>query len=145
MASSAAPEFYDYEDISGRKFWDGFLLSNTPLRELIEEHKAFWEYKIGSQNLLDSIWDDVDQSSLRVPDLEVYVVNVYPSKERDYPLDHDGIRDRMYDITNSDKTLYDERVATLVTDYLDIIQELINIGRKHGLQREIKNVLFNFS
>ncbi|MFL6378287.1 MAG: patatin-like phospholipase family protein, partial [Nitrososphaeraceae archaeon] len=29
MASGTLPEFYDYKEIDGRKFWDGGLLSNT--------------------------------------------------------------------------------------------------------------------
>lgn len=46
MASSAVPLFYDFENIQGHKFWDGLILNNTPLKELMEEHKAYWEYKI---------------------------------------------------------------------------------------------------
>jgi NTE family protein len=54
MASSTLPEVYTYEEIEGRKFWDGGLLSNTPIRELLEAHKKFWEKRIGSQNLENS-------------------------------------------------------------------------------------------
>jgi NTE family protein len=38
MASASLPEFYEYEEIDGRKFWDGGILSNTPIRELIHAH-----------------------------------------------------------------------------------------------------------
>jgi hypothetical protein len=38
MASGTFPEFYDYKQIDGRKFWDGGLLSNTPFRELLQAH-----------------------------------------------------------------------------------------------------------
>ena len=51
MASSCFPKSYVYEDIEGHKFWDGGLLSNTPIRELLDAHKKFWEKKIGSENL----------------------------------------------------------------------------------------------
>ena len=51
MASATVPLFYDYQDIEGRKFWDGGLLSNTPLREVIESHRAYWEYRLGSENI----------------------------------------------------------------------------------------------
>ena len=50
MASATLPEFYDYEEIYGRKFWDGGMFSNTPIRELIQAHKDFWEYKIVQKN-----------------------------------------------------------------------------------------------
>ena len=51
LACSTMPEVYAYEDIEGRKFWDSGLLSNTPVNELLEAHKKFWEKKIGSKNL----------------------------------------------------------------------------------------------
>ena len=54
MASSSIPEVYDYEEIDGHKFWDGGLLSNTPVKELVEAHQRFWEKRIGSKNLEDS-------------------------------------------------------------------------------------------
>ena len=31
MASASLPEFYEYEDIGGRKFWDGGILVIRPL------------------------------------------------------------------------------------------------------------------
>jgi NTE family protein len=34
MASGTLPEFYDHKEICKRSFWDGGILSNTPLREL---------------------------------------------------------------------------------------------------------------
>jgi NTE family protein len=50
MASGTLPELYDPKEICKdpdneickRKFWDGGLLSNTPLRELIEAHRDYW-------------------------------------------------------------------------------------------------------
>ena len=42
------PELYRYptlqDEQSGKKrtFWDGGILSNTPLRELIDRHKDYW-------------------------------------------------------------------------------------------------------
>jgi NTE family protein len=52
MASASLPEFYEYEKINGRELWDGGILSNTPIRELIQAHKEFWQYKIGSKELI---------------------------------------------------------------------------------------------
>ncbi len=31
MASASLPEFYEYEEINGRKFLDGSTLRNTPI------------------------------------------------------------------------------------------------------------------
>jgi hypothetical protein len=33
-----------------------------------------------------------------VPDLEVYIVDVWPTKEENLPIDHDGVMDRNYDL-----------------------------------------------
>jgi NTE family protein len=41
MASGSFPVYFTYEDIEGRKFWDGGILSNTPLRELIQCHRDY--------------------------------------------------------------------------------------------------------
>jgi predicted acylesterase/phospholipase RssA len=52
MASGTLPEFYDPKEIGGRMFWDGGLLSNTPLRELIQSHREYWvnvEKRCGSR------------------------------------------------------------------------------------------------
>ena len=51
IASSTLPEVYAYEVIEGNNFWDGGLLNNTPVKELLEAHKKFWEKRIGSENL----------------------------------------------------------------------------------------------
>ena len=39
MASACIPLFYKYEEIQGRKFWDGSVLSNTPLRQVLHMHR----------------------------------------------------------------------------------------------------------
>ena len=78
MASASLPEFYEYEEIGGRKFWDGGILSNTPIRELIQAHKDFWEYKMDSKELENSI---LEEASFNVPDLEIYIVNLWHSDD----------------------------------------------------------------
>ena len=60
--------------------------------------------------------------------LEVYIIDIWPSVDG-YPVpsDLDGIRDRKNDLTYQDMTPYDEKVANLVSDYINfvsILQEL---------------------
>ncbi len=144
IASSAIPEVYAYEDIDGRKFWDGGLLSNTPIRELLEAHKRFWGKRIGSDNLEDSVRrrsrthaSSHEQTSSkeqmqRIPDLEIYIVNLLDPKENDtntgeiVPQDIDGIRDRHIDIKLSDG--YDAKTDGLLTDYANLNDRLISLG-----------------
>ncbi len=138
MASSAVPLFYDFENIQGHKFWDGIILNNTPLKELMEEHKAYWEYKIGDDNLSKSIW--LENGCERVPDLEVYVINVYPRSQKNIQFDYDSIKNRLQNIEHSDKTTYEEWVATLLTDYIDIIEKIIKKGIEKGWRADIESI-----
>ena len=54
MASASVPVNYDYALVpidssdsskGNRRFWDGGVLSNTPLRELIQAHEDYWNVK----------------------------------------------------------------------------------------------------
>jgi predicted acylesterase/phospholipase RssA len=144
MASSTLPEVYAYEDIDGRKFWDGGLLSNTPIRELLEAHKRFWGKRIGSDNLENSVrrrgrksgstyeQNTSQEQMQRVPDLEIYIVNLLDPKENDsntgeiVPQDFDGVRDRHMDIKLSDG--YDAKTHGLLTDYVNLIDRLVSLG-----------------
>lgn len=49
MASASIPLFYDYETIQRHKFWDGGILSNTPLREVLQAHRDYWFKTIGGE------------------------------------------------------------------------------------------------
>ncbi len=61
-----------------------------------------------------------------MPDLDVYLVNVWPSEKKSVPSDHDGVKYRRNDITYADKTEYDQKMALVVTDYVDFINGLRN-------------------
>jgi NTE family protein len=140
MASSAVPLFYDFEIIENRKFWDGIILNNTPLKELMEEHKAYWEYKIGDDDLSKSIW--MKEGGKRVPDLDAFVINVYPRRQKNIrEKDYDSVRNREQNIKYSDKTTYEEWVAKLLTDYITIIEKLIEKGNEKGWRDDIEKIL----
>src|SRR5919108_2220081 len=148
MASASKPEFYDYEEISGRKFWDGGMLSNTPIRELIQAHKDFWEYKIGSKELEDSI---LEEASLSVPDLELYIVNLWNSDDNVAPSDPDGMTDRLRDIIVHDQ--YYVKESILITHYIHLIEKLIQLGtsknnnnnNNNELKKEINKILQDYT
>ncbi len=145
MASASVPEFYDYTTIQVQKssnniqnnnnnnyeseeneeasinyFWDGAILSNTPLRELIQTHRDYWK--------------DIQKTD--VPDLEIYIVDLWPSdKSKSPPLDRNGIKDLQDIIQYSNKTSYDEKVAKIITDYINYInlsQKLIELAKAKG-------------
>jgi NTE family protein len=156
MASASVPVHYDYtlvplkydytlngaerEEIlkgdiqqntstSYRRFWDGGILSNTPLREVIQAHQDYWK--------------TVKKLGNAVPDLEVYVVDVWPSMDK-YPVpsDYDGVVDRRNDLTYQDKTPYDEKVANIVSDYYNLAKDLIKLAKEKKIpDNEINAVL----
>jgi NTE family protein len=153
MASSSVPIYYDYKKINAKKitrnsddgkfktkaeeversFWDGQYISNTPLRELIHEHQRYWRGRIDSNNNpKNSIVDGKKNNVDRVPNLEVYIANVWPTVEKDVPHDHDGQSDRKNDIMFHDKTQYEEKVAELVNDYVNIAKDLIEFAKQKG-------------
>jgi NTE family protein len=147
LASASVPLFYDYTEIeesnsrSDRYFWDGVLLSNTPLRELISEHTLFWKENIGLRDPLDALWEG--RKVEQVPNLDVYIVNLWPTKEEnDISHDEDLAKDRMNDIMGCDKTDYDLKVATIVSDYMDLTSELIRLAKDKRIPRgEVSKIL----
>lgn len=147
IASASVPVHYDYtvlETASNkeRHFWDGGLVSNTPLRELVSEYKTFWEDAIGKDILeKEIISGSTSDDEWRVPDLEVYVANIWPTTEMPAPSDHDGHVDRHNDITFHDKTEYDEKVSIFVTDYIDLTKRLIQLANTKGASTEVKDIL----
>jgi predicted acylesterase/phospholipase RssA len=122
MASGALPEFYNHAEVSIhtsdkqkthlRYFWDGGLLSSTPVRELLYAHQEYWK---GVENINE------------IPELDVYIVNVHPSKIDigRIPTDHNGVKDRQNDITYSDRnSRYDENMTRLIGDYASFVTEM---------------------
>lgn len=104
--------------IQSKIFWDGAYLSNTPLREVIQAHQNFWKEVKASQKIKE------------IPDLEVYIVNLYPTTEKNFSSDADTIQDREIDIKFHDRTLYDVKVADMTSDYVDLSKELKNLVEK---------------
>jgi NTE family protein len=138
IASASVPINYDYAlvpvntaDLSkgSKEFWDGGVKSNTPLREMIQAHEDYWK-----KNLKDIIGLDVESSNnVPVPDLEVYMANVWPSKWNGIPpLDHDAIKNRRYELTYHDMTLHEEKIAYLIRDYIELARNLMELAKKRG-------------
>ena len=100
----------------GRQGGDGVYRSNTPLRELLQSYHDYWRY---TEQVRDGI-----------PKLQVYIVNLYPTTEKRVPVAPDEILDRQYNILFNDKTRYDEKVAHLVSDYIDLGKRMRDLTLK---------------
>ncbi|MDQ3853303.1 MAG: patatin-like phospholipase family protein, partial [Thermoproteota archaeon] len=141
MASGTLPLLYGFREIptkGGRKFCDGGILSNTPLRELLQAHRDYWKRGLG---------EDQD----KIPDLDVYIINLHPSTQDKVPThDYDGVKERTNDLTYSDRNShYDEMVADLVTDYKDLerdytelIDKLKELAKNHFENENKSNIRF---
>jgi NTE family protein len=157
IASGSVPVNYDYSMIMAnrlivynqvnrrkenvqRYFWDGGITTNTPLRELIQSHKDYWLDVVGK-----------GKENATIPDLDVYIVDVWPTKEETIPMDHDSVIDRKYDLLLCDKTDYDEKVADIVSDYIgfvsnvkglavEAIDGIVDEKKKKNLQTKLESV-----
>jgi NTE family protein len=105
-----------------RPFWDGAYLSNTPLREVLQAHRDYWY----SDNIQGKTKEEMKDL---VPDLEVFIVNLYPSIENEVPAGADSIQDRELEIRFHDRTEYDVKVANITTDYLELAHKLIRLAK----------------
>jgi NTE family protein len=143
LASAAVPRHYAYVDIDGNKYWDGGILSNTPVREVLSEHSKFWVDRLGLDS--DSKKDfekekewfkkdnkDEQNKNKKIPKLELCIVNLYPSKETGEQIpslyDYDLTKDRENDIRFHDKTDYDLKLANVVADYHEFVESMAEVA-----------------
>jgi NTE family protein len=110
-----------------RDFWDGGIIANTPLREAVIEHRRYW--------------DSVRKSE--VPPLRVFIVNVHPIKQGSLPTDYDALVDRKNDLTYHDRTLFDERMAIMMTDYINIANNLIKLAEDNNIKKSLIDNILN--
>jgi predicted acylesterase/phospholipase RssA len=112
-----------------RYFWDGGIMTNTPITQVVLLHRRYW---LKTKGFKDT-----------VPRLNIVVVNVHPLKEDTIPWDHDGVVNRNADITFSDRTEREEEVLLLVSDLIDLGRELIKIAKDHGVKDDVINKLLD--
>lgn len=85
----------------GKYLWDGSLLSNTPLREVI------------------------DASPKR--DKKVYIVNLFPRIQEQLPKNLADVWHRARDIMHTDKTAHNVRMSKVISKYLLLLKEMHDI------------------
>jgi NTE family protein len=103
LATSAYPVYYFpwIEVEKGLYCWDGGLLSNTPLREVIDASPVI--------------------------DKDVFLVENYPKIIDSLPKNLFETLHRARDIIFSDKTMHNVRMSKVITQYLRFIDELYQI------------------
>jgi NTE family protein len=143
IASASVPINYSYTSLEGesynentanyekniRYFWDGGIMSNTPITQLVRLHRLYWLKVKGVKDT--------------VPKLGIGIINVHPAKQDIIPWDRDGIINRNNDITFSDRTEREQQASLLASDYVDLARKLIKIAKDHGVKDQIINDLLN--
>jgi predicted acylesterase/phospholipase RssA len=99
-----------------RYLWDGGLMSNTPLMQLVLLHRNYW-WKV--KGIRDT-----------VPRLGICVINLHPKKQAEIPIDRDGVINRNNDITFSDRVDQEETMLLLVSNYIDLVRSLIKVAEE---------------
>jgi predicted acylesterase/phospholipase RssA len=112
------------EEIETRHFWDGAYIANTPANEVIQRHRKYWEMQ-----------------KKNPPDLELYIINLYPAVEPGIPAAPDTILDRQTDIGFHDRTRYGIRVARMRTNYIDLISMLKDLAKNNNLEDKVQKIL----
>ena len=107
LAATGYPSYYfGWAEVEkGVYAWDGSLLSNTPLREVI------------------------DASSVK--DKRVFLVENYPKTCDTLPDNLLEVQHRARDIMFSDKTLHNVQMSKTITYYLRLINDLYNMLEDH--------------
>ena len=158
LASAAIPINYPYMEINGNKYWDGGILSNTPVRELISNHKTFWakKYEGNLESMLDANdnltfdnWEHYykTQKENHIPNLSLTIVNLHPAEEEEghipSPYDYDMTKDREKDIRFHDKTDYDVKLAQDISDYHDFVDLMTQLANDAIKEIRAKNEVVN--
>ena len=119
-SSMATPIRYEYPKFTvtnlqnkkteERTFWDGAFLANTPLRQVMYAHRKYW----------------MDRGEeINIPELEIFIVNLYPSIEHGVPISPDAIQDRQIDLTFHDRTKYQVKIDKMRSKYIDALKQLM--------------------
>jgi NTE family protein len=103
LAACASFPFYGihWTEKGGKYLWDGALLSNTPLREVIE---------LSPKN-----------------DKRVYIVNLFPAVQEELPQNLLDSWHRARDIMYTDKTDQNMRMSKIISKYLLLLKEMHDI------------------
>jgi len=95
----------------GKYVWDGSLLSNTPLREVIDASPVI--------------------------DKRIFIVENYPKKIERLPQNLPEVLHRARDIMFSDKTAHNVKMAKVITQHLEFIEQLYKIIENNVDQSKI--------
>ncbi|MFB5600859.1 MAG: hypothetical protein ACE5SW_11615, partial [Nitrososphaeraceae archaeon] len=107
-------------------FWDGGIMKNTPLKEVLVLRGNYWTRVKKSHD---------------IPPLRICIVNLHPINHDSVPFDMDGIIERKNDLLYHYKTEFYEIVSLLISDYVNLSQYFIDLAEKNGIFRDLIEIL----
>ena len=119
VLASAGYPFYgiSWTRINGRYLWDGTLLNNTPLREVIDASPKH--------------------------NKKVYLVDLFPHEQHDLPRNMIEVWHRARDIMHVDKILYTLHMSKLINRQLGLIRNMYEILDKSSLDENSRTKFSN--
>ena len=119
VLASAGYPFYgiSWTRINGRYLWDGTLLNNTPLREVIDASPKH--------------------------NKNVYLVDLFPHEQHDLPRNMIEVWHRARDIMHVDKILYTLHMSKLINRQLGLIRNMYEILDKSSLDENSRTKFSN--
>jgi NTE family protein len=118
LVASAGYPFYgiSWTEKDGKFLWDGALLSNTPLREVIEASPKL--------------------------DKKVYIVNLFPRQQDELPQNMADSWHRAKDIMHTDRTDHNIRLSKVISRYLTLLREMHDILNNVKLEQKDRERFF---
>ena len=105
---------WTYKD--GKYLWDGSLLSNTPLREVIDASPKY--------------------------DKRVYIVNLFPRYQDDLPQNILDSWHRARDIIHTDKTDHNIRMSKVISRYLSLMRQMHDLLNNIQIEEDMRELYF---
>jgi NTE family protein len=114
VIASAGYPFYgiSWTQIDDRYLWDGTLLSNTPLTEVIDASPR--------------------------QDKKVYIVNLFPQRQDEIPKNMIESWHRARDIMHTDKTEHTVRMSRAISRQLALIKKMYDIIESSNLDKKVE-------
>ena len=100
----------------GKYLWDGSLLSNTPLREVVDASPKY--------------------------DKRVYIVNLFPTYQEDLPHNIFDAWHRARDIIHTDKTDHNIRMSKVISRYLTLMRQMHDLLNNIDIEEDLRDIFF---
>jgi hypothetical protein len=109
---------------------------------LIVHHKKFWDNYIGMEKQRNAIFNGDPKNETQIPSLRTFIVDMWAKKSKKVPETYNETKSRYYEIMFSDKTEYEERIMSVLDDFVTLSKNLIGLAKQKGATKsELEKIL----